>query len=82
MGETQQINDTMILLDRPKTQMRNVPRDYNSCVKVIEVVINRLFIETVCKQFEQRIDNNLEMHVVGIQANYQNLNNECSWPSA
>lgn len=32
VDEPQQINDTTILLNRPKTQLKNVPRECNSCV--------------------------------------------------
>ena len=59
----QQTDDVKTLLNRCKTQLKNVPPGTTNRVQVLDVVINKPFKDAVREQFEQHIHDHLDLYV-------------------
>ena len=61
----QQTDGVKVLLSRCKTKLKNIPGGTTSRIQVLDVVINKPFKNNVREQFEEHMDQNLDLYVEG-----------------
>ena len=59
------VEDVNVLLSRCKTKLKNIPGGTTSRIQVLDVVINKPFKNNVREQFEEHMDQNLDLYVEG-----------------